>query len=90
MTSFLLGAASVIVATVALGLPRILYGPTTADRMMAVQLLGSGSVAVTLLLSVALDAAPILDVGLMLALLAAFTPIGFIRSASLSEEASEP
>lgn len=88
MTSFIIGAASVIVATVALGLLRILYGPTTADRMMAVQLLGSGTVAVALLLSVALDAS-ILDVGLMLALLAAFTPIGFIRSVSLSEEASE-
>jgi len=86
MTSFLFGAASVIVATVALGLLRILRGPATADRMMAVQLFGSGGVAVLLLLSVALEAAPILDVALVLALLAAFTPIGFVRSASPSEE----
>ncbi len=89
MTSFLLGAACAVVTTVALGLLRILHGPALADRMMAVQLLGSGGVAVLLLLSVVLDAASFVDVALMLALLAAFTPIGFVRSVSLPEEISE-
>ena len=38
---FLLGAAAFVVAMVALGLVRLLRGPTDADRMMAVQLIGT-------------------------------------------------
>ena len=42
MTDFLLAAAGFILFTVAVGLVRILGGPSNADRMMAAQLLGTG------------------------------------------------
>jgi len=42
--NYYLWAAVFILISVALGLIRILKGPTTADRMLAVQLLGTGGV----------------------------------------------
>ena len=45
MAEFLLAAAGLIVATVAVGLVRILAGPADVDRTMAAQLLGTGGVA---------------------------------------------
>jgi multisubunit Na+/H+ antiporter MnhF subunit len=50
MPEFLLGAATFILAMVALGLVRVLRGPGDADRMMAAQLLGTGGIAAVLLL----------------------------------------
>jgi multicomponent Na+:H+ antiporter subunit F len=44
MTDFLLAAAGFILFTVAVGLVRILGGPSNADRMMAAQLLGTGGI----------------------------------------------
>jgi len=68
----LLGAAFLLFAIVALGLARLLRGPATADRMMAVQLLGTGGAGVALLLAVASGTPAVLDVALSLAVLAAF------------------
>jgi multicomponent Na+:H+ antiporter subunit F len=82
MTIFLFGAADFIVVMVAVGLLRVLYGPAAADRMMAAQLVGTGGVAALLLLSVATRTPPIVDVALMLALLAAFASVAFVRAAS--------
>ena len=82
MANFLVGSAIFILAMVALGLCRILRGPAEADRMMAVQLLGTGGVAVLLLLAVPAKMPSIVDVALMLALLAAFAAVGFVTSAS--------
>ena len=45
MADFLFAAAGFVLAMVALGLFRILHGPTDADRMMAAQLVGTGGVA---------------------------------------------
>ena len=81
MSEFLLGAAGFVLATVALGLLRILRGPAEADRMMAAQLLGTGGVAVLVLLAVATETPPIVDVAVMLALLAAFASVAFVRGA---------
>jgi len=80
MDSFLFGAASFVLAMVALGLIRVLRGPSGFDRMMAAQLIGSGGVAVLLLLSFAMDLPSILDAALMLALLAVFASAGFVNS----------
>jgi len=85
MSEFLIGAAGFVLATVALGLLRILRGPAEADRMMAAQLLGTGGVAVLVLLAVATETPPILDVAVMLALLAAFASVAFVGGASGSE-----
>lgn len=85
MTDFLLIAALVVLATVAGGLIRILRGRGDAERMMAAQLLGSGGVAVLLLGGVAAGVAAVLDVALILALLAAFAAIAFVKRGSDTE-----
>jgi multicomponent Na+:H+ antiporter subunit F len=89
MASFLLAAAVFILAMVALGLFRVFRGPADVDRMMAVQLLGTGGVAVLLLLAVVAEIPAIIDVALMLALLAAFAAVTFVTSASGSPTAAE-
>lgn len=81
MGEFLVWAGCFVVGMVALGFVRILRGPTSADRMMAAQLLGSGGVAALLLLAVGLHEAAVVDVALLLVLLAAFAAVGFVRGA---------
>ncbi|MCX5480266.1 monovalent cation/H+ antiporter complex subunit F [Kaistia geumhonensis] len=73
-------AAIAVLAAVAVGLVRVLRGPSRLDRMMAVQLLGSGGVAVLALLAVASATEAILDVALTLALLAAFASVALARA----------
>jgi len=82
MREFLLYAAGFVLAMVALGLVRILRGPDDADRMMAAQLLGSGGIAV-LLLSAG-GGLPAADVALVLALLAAFASVAFVKSGDVA------
>ena len=84
MADFLLTAAGFVLAMVALGLLRILRGPTDADRMMAAQLLGSGGIA-GLLLAASARIPAMVDVALTLALLAAFASISFVTSGSGSK-----
>ena len=79
MAEFLIAAAGFVLAMVALGLLRILRGPADADRLMAAQLLGSGGVAALLLLATALGVPAVVDVALLLALLAVFASVGFVR-----------
>ena len=80
MAEFLLGAAAFILSMVALGLIRVLRGPADADRMMAAQLLGTGGIAVVLLLGAATGEAATVDVALTLALLAAFASFAFVKA----------
>ena len=82
MNSFLIGAACLVLTATALGLLRILSGPADADRMMAAQLLGTGGVAVLLLLAAAGKSPATVDVALMLALLAAFASVAFVGTGS--------
>jgi multicomponent Na+:H+ antiporter subunit F len=82
MADFLFAAAAVVLAIVAAGLVRILRGPAAADRIMAAQLLGTGGVAVLLLLAQAVPMPGVVDVALVLALLAAFVAIAFVRAAA--------
>ena len=84
MTSFLFAAAIFVLVMEALGLVRILRGPADADRILSVQLIGSGGVAVLLLLSAATQTPAIMDVALMLALLATFVSVAFLRDVRLS------
>lgn len=80
MADFLLGVASFVLAMVALGLVRILRGPTAADRIMAAQLLGTGGVATLLLIAAAAGMPAATDVALSLALLAAFASAAFVNA----------
>jgi multicomponent Na+:H+ antiporter subunit F len=81
MPEFLLGAAGFVLATLALGLMRIVRGPADADRMMAAQLLGTGGVAVLLLVAVATGVPAVVDVALTLTLVAALASAAFVVTA---------
>jgi multicomponent Na+:H+ antiporter subunit F len=78
MSEFLYGAAAFILGMVALGLVRVLRGPTDADRIMAAQLLGTGGIAAVLLIGAASGESATVDVALILALLAAFAAFAFV------------
>ena len=80
MADFLLGAAGLVLAMVALGLARILHGPSQVDRIMAVQLLGTGGTAGLLLLGQGIGLPSAVDVALILALLAAFVSVAFFTN----------
>jgi multicomponent Na+:H+ antiporter subunit F len=71
--------ALLLLAGMAVGLIRIIIGPSPADRMMAAQLLGTSGIGVLLLLSVALGIPALIDVGLIFALLAAVSVAAFTR-----------
>ena len=85
MTEFFWFAAAFVLLTVAVGLFRIFQGPGEADRMMAVQLLGTGGIAV-LLLAGAAGLPGAVDMALVLALLAAFVPVVFVKSKGEAEK----
>lgn len=72
MTAVYLGASLAILLAASVGLV-IVRPRSMADRMLAVQLIGSSVVAVSLLLSVATSNAALIDVALLAALLAAFS-----------------
>ena len=85
MADFLLVAAGFVLATVAVGLFRVLRGPGDDDRVMAAQLLGTGGIAVLLLLAAAMNVPAAVDVALILAVLAAFITVAFVKGAARSE-----
>ena len=88
MAEFLFATSGFVLATVALGLVRVLRGPADADRMMAAQLLGSGGIAALLLLGAAAGVDSVIDLSLALAVLAAFATVAFVKfAASPSGEA---
>jgi multicomponent Na+:H+ antiporter subunit F len=62
-----------------MGLVRAMIGPSLQDRMLSVQLLGTGGVALLLLLSPLLAIPALIDVALVLALLAAVAAAALTR-----------
>lgn len=78
MASFLSASAGLVLASIIIGLVRIFYSRDAAECMMAAQLMGTGGVAVLLLLAIATETPAIVDVALMLALLAAFASVAFV------------
>ncbi|HWR81531.1 MAG TPA: monovalent cation/H+ antiporter complex subunit F [Pseudomonas sp.] len=93
MADFLITVAVFVLVMVALGLVRMLRRPTDADKLMAAQILGIGSIVVLLLLGIATNQATVLDVALTLALLTAFASFAFARAANsrlTTESITEP
>lgn len=82
MADFLFGAAALLLLTIAAGLWRVLRGPARADRIMGAQLVGTGGVAVLMLLAQAGGQPAVLDVALVLALLAAIAAVAFVKAAT--------
>lgn len=85
MTTFLLAAAAGVLATVALGLVRVVRGPARTDRMMAAQLLGTGGLGALLLFGVATGTPAALDVALLLAVLTPFATVAFFLGAARAD-----
>ena len=81
MTLWLGFLATALLCTLAGALWRVWRGPGQADRMMAAQLVGTGGVGVVMVLAALSDWAA-LDVALVLALLAAFAAVAFVKAAS--------
>jgi multicomponent Na+:H+ antiporter subunit F len=93
MADVLLAAAGIILMTVAAGLVRVLYGPREVDRMMAVQLLGTGGIAALLLAASATGVPGVENVALGLALLSSFASVAFVTASRRKDEperADEP
>ncbi|NAZ36784.1 multiple resistance and pH regulation protein F [Rubellimicrobium sp. CFH 75288] len=81
MTGWLLFAAAAILLTLGGAFWRVWQGPGEADRMMAAQLVGTGGVGVAMLLAPVISWHA-LDVAIVLALLAAFAAVGFVKASS--------
>lgn len=79
MQSTFLLVAVFLLLNLTVGLWRIARGPTTADRMLAIQLLGTTTVAILLLLAQATAMPAARNVALVLALLAAVMAVSFVR-----------
>jgi len=79
VTALYFAAAAFILAMMAIAMLRILRSSGAADRLMAAQIIGSGGVAVLLLLSAAMQMPAIADVALMLGILAVFATVGFVN-----------
>lgn len=77
MTDILMGVALFILAVTALGLFRVLTAHARVERMMAVQLLGTGGAAVALLMGAASRAEPMVDVALLLVLVSSLSCAAF-------------
>ena len=79
MIEFFTGALGFILVMLALGLVRVLRGPSDADRMMAAQLIGTGGIAALLLLGAVTGLPAAVDVALTIALLATFASIAMVK-----------
>lgn len=80
MTLWLMGLATALLLCLGAALWRVWRGPAAADRLMAVQLVGTGGAGVILPLAAATGWAA-LDVALVLVLLAGFATVAFVISA---------
>ncbi|MFD1913058.1 monovalent cation/H+ antiporter complex subunit F [Halodurantibacterium flavum] len=88
MTGWFMFCATVLLLSLGGALWRIWQGPAPADRMMAAQLVGTGGTGLVLLLAAA-QGWGMIDVALVLALLAAFAAVGFVK-ATTHDGAGDP
>ncbi|MCG8023329.1 MAG: monovalent cation/H+ antiporter complex subunit F [Candidatus Thiodiazotropha endolucinida] len=75
-------ALLLLLLSLVLGMIRALKGPSLEDRLLSILLLGTGGVAILLLLSVSMQLTALLDVGLVLVLLAAVAAAAMTRRES--------
>lgn len=79
MTSFLMGASLFLLLNLAVGLLRLNRGPGPADRIQAVLLFTTTTVAMLLLLAYAQELAVLIHVALVFVMLAAIGSIAFVQ-----------
>lgn len=85
MADVLFAAGAIVLVLTAAGIALLWRRGGDSDRLLAIQLLGSASIAVLLLLAVAMRQTALLDIALMLAVLAALAA-GAYRAASRRAE----
>lgn len=71
----LLIAACLLLLTLIAGLARAFLGPSLQDQILAIQLMGSGGVALVLILAHIMSSDALLDVALVLSLLAVIAAV---------------
>ena len=76
--TLVVGAAALILLALIL-VRQLIVGPTTADRLVAVNVIGTSAVVVIALLSAAFDEPGFLDVALVYALLNFLLSLGLAR-----------
>ncbi|THE62752.1 cation:proton antiporter [Salinadaptatus halalkaliphilus] len=69
LSTALLGAAAIVVVLAAIVLYRVIAGPTTHDRVVAVNVIGTSIVIVLALIAAGLDQPAYLDIAIVYALL---------------------
>ena len=79
MTDLYILIAVVLVLSVCGGMYQAIRGPTPGDRLLVLQFLGTGAVAVLILTGAATHAPALVDIALVLALLTAITMVAFAR-----------
>lgn len=84
MNNLHLLAAFILMATVTAGLLKVLLLPNRLEKLLALQLLGTTTVAVMLLISHGLSIPGLRDLALITGLLAAIIAVAFVRYASRS------
>lgn len=82
-------AALVILLSVGAALFRALRGPERADRIMSIQIIGTGSTGIIVLMAAARGQPSYLDIALVIAVLAAVPAIAFVKSVT-AEGAGDP
>ncbi len=86
MSEWYLTTALILLATVCLGLIRVLLGSSRVERLLALQLLGTTVVAVVLLLAHAFQQPGLYDLALVLGILAAIVTVAFVRADGFSAD----
>ena len=89
MNELLLAASGLILLAVAIGLALVLRGPGDVERVMALQLVGTGGIAALLVIAYATNVPGVDDVALGLALLAAFAAIAFVNLLEVEDGETE-
>jgi multicomponent Na+:H+ antiporter subunit F len=79
MTEFLFLMAIFLFLNLVVGLARVYRGPGSSDRMIAILLFGTTTVAMLLLLAEAMAMPALRDVALLFVLLAALISVAFVR-----------
>lgn len=82
METFYVGMAVFLLATLLVGLVRVVRGPEPSDRMLAAQLLGTTGVAVFFLLAEGMNEPALRNVALLFALLAILAVVAFVERPS--------
>jgi multicomponent Na+:H+ antiporter subunit F len=77
--AYYLGLALFFFATMAAGFVRVVRGPKPADRMLGIQLFGTTSVALLLILAEAAEDEALRNVGLVFVLLSLLVLVAFVE-----------